>query len=342
MKILVDNRHMDYSGGGEHVRMIVSLLSSIGDIYVTKNPDFYSNNDFASTKIVSKPKKYKFNFIPDVFLYIDYRNHIVPIGRVNAQVCFYGLEKIIQDYDYAICINKFVADTVDAKWQGVQSVIIPPFFDENLYTVSEKEKKLINIGNFFLEADGHSKNQHVLIEWFLKSGLIEKGWSFDFYGFKNDDQYFQNLEKKIQGVSSIKLNPDARRSDMLDTLSRSKFLVHGMGYGRIKPEQTEHFGLVAVEALLSGCRPIVHKSGGCPDIEGTLSYENLDQILPLIESESDNPLQIRQYGLNFNYDNSLIKAKQFLNAVEADFSKKGSQPHLLNYIRIMKYFFSKK
>lgn len=343
MRIVIDNRHMDYSGGGEHVRMIISLLSNFGDIYVIKNPNFYSGNNFSSTNINTTPKRYNYNFIPDLFVYIDYRGHVSPIGRVNAQICFYGIDKKVSNYDYALCINDFVARSVSKNWANVCPIVIPPYYDHTLYRIGVKEKRLINIGNFFIESDGHSKNQHLLIDWFLGSGLSEDGWVFDFFGFKNNDDYFNSLIRKVGKCNSINLYPNAAREDMLSSLSSSRFLIHAMGLGRTKPEQTEHFGLVAVESLLSGCRPIVHLSGGCPEIKGTLHYSELNQIRSLIDSDCAPPEEIRDFGLLFSYQNSILAASKFIEQIKLDLIFKSKNKFLFkDFYSLLKYFLIKK
>ena len=85
-------------------------------------------------------------------------------------------------------------------------------------------------------------------------------------------------------------------------------MLHAIGYGRTDPAQTEHFGLVAVEALLSGVQPIVHRSGGCKDIPGVLTYDRFDEIqLP----EKPDTYALRVHGQQFsiqNAENQLMKA----------------------------------
>lgn len=342
MKIVIDNRHMDYSGGGEHVRMMISLLSNRADLYVTKQPEFYGKNDFSISRIDTPPKQFRYNFIPDLFVYIDFRGYTKPIGRANAQLVFYGLNKKTSGYDFAICINDFVARSVQNNFSDTKPVVIPPFFDPTTYSVSAKQKRLVNIGNFFREADGHSKNQHLLIDWFLDSGLVESGWKFDFFGFKNNNEYFKELETKIARSPSIRLHPNSHRGDIVIALSQSRFLVHAMGYGRIKPEQTEHFGLVAVESLLSGCRPIVHRSGGCHEIDGTLSYTDLAEITSLIQSDELSAHKLRELGRNYSYEKSLLATEKFLQEVNALLEKKGAPNLFSDRINLLGYMLRKK
>jgi len=333
---------MDYSGGGEHVRMMISLLSNSAEIFVTKRPEFYGANDFAITKISNPPKKFRYDFIPDLFVYTDYRGYIKPIGRANAQIVFYGLKKNTTGYDYAICINDFVARSVVDSFSDMKPVVIPPFFDSTAYSSIEKRKKLINIGNFFREPDGHSKNQHLLIGWFLDSGLAASGWTFDFFGFRNNNDYFQELETKVAGSPSIRLHPNSHRNDLMVALSQSRFLVHAMGFGRLKPEQTEHFGLVAVESLLSGCRPIVHRSGGCHEIEGTLSYTDLGEIKPLIQSDDLGAQKLREFGQKFNYEKSLLATEKFLQEVNDLLEKKEKRSFFSDRLGLLTYMLKKK
>lgn len=314
MKIVIDNHHLDHSGGGEHVRMIISLLSNFSEIYVTRKPSFYSGNNFTTTPLKNPVKQYKYNFTPDLFIYISYRGESKGIGKVNAQLCFYAIKKDIKNYEHAICINNFVANSVKNNW-GINPVIIPPFFDFETYNIQPKEKSLINIGNFFMENDGHSKNQHILMEWFIDNKLEKDGWKFNFFGFLNNDEYFKKLKSISSKSNGIHLHPNADRATMLAYLSSAKFMIHAMGYGRSDPAQTEHFGLVAVQSLLSGCRPIVHKSGGCKDIQGTLSYSNTNEILDIITSDDSTPDQLRSLGKIYSYESSLRATEIFIEQI---------------------------
>lgn len=315
IRVVFDNGHMDYSGGGEHVRMLIELFSEVANVFVTQMPEFYRANAFASTSVAANLHLYDGSFVPDLYILIDYHGYRKPIGKVNAQVCFYAIPKNVSGYDFALCLNDFVADSVIANWPHVIPYIIEPFFDSAAYRCDVKQKKLINIGNFFEEADGHSKNQHILLDWFINSDLPKQGWQFEFIGFVVNQAYFDRLLHEYGNYSAVKLSPNATKEHLLDALAQAKFMVHGMGVGRVKAEQTEHFGLVIVQALLSGVRPIVHASGGAQFIPGVQVYESLDQIQTYILTDTTNADSSLAHGRSFRCQTSLDQTKAFVDIV---------------------------
>jgi glycosyltransferase involved in cell wall biosynthesis len=323
IRVVIDNHHMDHSGGGEHVRMLLSLFSRFAEVYVTKDPDFYSENNLSSTPLFCSVKKYRYDFTPELFVYISYRGYAPAFGRVNAQLCYYAVEKPVVGYDYALCINDFVARSASRVW-GVTPVVVPPYFDFSAFSPGSKKKSLVNIGNFFMEGDGHSKNQHLLVDWFLSSGLAEEGWTFDFFGFLNNDEYFSELKDRASSCASIRFHPNCDRVEMLSALGSARFMVHAMGYGRSDSAQTEHFGLVAVQALLSGCRPIVHRSGGCYEIEGTIAYDDMREIRGIIESDSLEVSELRALGEKYSFEASLAATSEFMDIVKKRCGSDGS------------------
>jgi alpha-1,2-mannosyltransferase len=71
-----------------------------------------------------------------------------------------------------------------------------------------------------------------------------------------DNEYYMYLKKKIEKerIRNIKLQPDVSFEELHSLRTKSKIYLHLMPY--------EHFGISIVEAMASGCVPIVHKSGG--------------------------------------------------------------------------------
>ena len=97
----------------------------------------------------------------------------------------------------------------------------------------------------------------------------------------------------------------------------AKFLIHANGYGRSDPAQTEHFGIVAIEAMLSGVQPIVHNSGGCREIEGVWTWDNWDDLTHLIQ-RATNPVQLREFGKAYNPERMAQAVGECLRGVMVD------------------------
>jgi glycosyltransferase involved in cell wall biosynthesis len=71
-----------------------------------------------------------------------------------------------------------------------------------------------------------------------------------------DNEYYVYLKKIIEKehIRNVKLQPNMSFEELHSLRTKSKIYLHPMPH--------EHFGISIVEAMASGCVPIVHKSGG--------------------------------------------------------------------------------
>lgn len=302
--LLVSNDHRDKTGGGTYVMMILNILKKYYMIFVQGDVEYYSDADTPWRLSANEVNFYDNSFAPDLHLYASYRGWIEPKGKKNVQVVFYPIEKQITGWGQVISLNSYVVEPCRSKW-NVKADIVEPYFEFDKFYSSEKEEILINIGNYFFENDGHSKNQHLVISWFKNQTKLQK---LICHGMVANPLYFDELLRITKDDSRIILKQNCTQEEIRSDLSKSKYMLHAIGYGRSDPAQTEHFGLVAVEALLSGVQPVVHRSGGCKDIPGVMTYDSFADIqLP----ESINVESLINYGQRFNIQNSenqLMKA----------------------------------
>jgi glycosyltransferase involved in cell wall biosynthesis len=81
-----------------------------------------------------------------------------------------------------------------------------------------------------------------------------------------------------KGNNNIKILPNLRRNDVLALLSNSEVLFH--------PMPSEHFGIAIIEAMATGCLPVVHASGGPLEIVDNgrygLTYRDAREIPELL------------------------------------------------------------
>ncbi|MDE5423404.1 glycosyltransferase family 4 protein [Ancylomarina sp. DW003] len=77
---------------------------------------------------------------------------------------------------------------------------------------------------------------------------------------KNRIDYLESLKAKVveQNLSNLSFYPNASRNDIDQILKKTLFYVF--------PAINEHFGITTVEAVLKGCIPFVHDSGGQKEI----------------------------------------------------------------------------
>lgn len=285
--------------------MILNILKKYYDIYTDKNDvDYYYHGSTPfNFSFFDRVQQAHSEQTFDVHLFAHYNGWIPPRGKINVQILYYPLDKKIDGWDNFFVLNKF-CDKAASIYPG-KKYIITPYYDASNFHIGEKTIDLINIGKYFIEEDGHSKNQHLFIEWFKTQPQFNK---LIFHGMIADLQYFEYIKHLASTEPRIEIYNNVPQARILSDLSASKYLVHGIGYGRTNPAQTEHFGLVALEALLSGCQPIVHKSGGCPDIPGVLSYNHFNEMV----FNEINPAQLRNYGMLFNRENTENELREAL------------------------------
>jgi glycosyltransferase involved in cell wall biosynthesis len=302
--LLISNDHQDKTGGGTHVMMMLNILKKHYKIFVQGAVDYYCYSDTPWKLEAGEIHAYDGSFIPDVHLYASFRGWTQPLGKKNVQIIFYPIDKVLTGWDQVIGLNNFVIEASRLNW-SVKADIVEPYFNFDKFYISEKEDSVINIGNYFFEDDGHSKNQHLVIGWFKKQKKLKK---LICHGMISSQLYYDELLRLSEDDNRIIIKNNCMQDEIKNDLSKAKYMLHAIGYGRTNPAQTEHFGLVAVEALLSGVQPVVHHSGGCKDIPGVLTYDRFDEIQLPETTDTDS---LRAYGHQFsiqNSENQLMKA----------------------------------
>jgi glycosyltransferase involved in cell wall biosynthesis len=293
---VIATTHNDYSGGGRYCLQLASALSRFFDVSMagfSSDLPGYTGSDY-------RVKPYSGDFKPDLFIAVSHHGLLPPIGRVNAHVCFFPLESArltARQYDLAISICDF-ADRYQRDLWGLPSVVINPYVRLEEYDLTAKEPIILNVGNYFLEANGHSKNQHLLIDWYLRSGMADR-CSLVCTGFVGSRAYYDSLRMRAAAHPKIHLLTAISAQDLRNLYARASWLVHLMGYGRRAPHETEHFGYVAIEAMASGCQPVVHDSGGCRDIDGVRVWRRLADVPGLLTAPDPDALRVKAARYSF-------------------------------------------
>lgn len=278
MRVVLETTHLAPIGGAENYLMnLAMVLDDLTEFYVVHNwPERF--NEYVG--FYRKFKRYSGTFEPEVYLHCSHFVRGYPIGKRNYSVVLFPKPELAPTgYDGAIPICDFTDRWTKKLWGVKNTYVIEPCVHEELFAEAQKtpkEKKIVSIGHFFEEDDGHSKNQHILAEAF---DLSQDGFKLVLIGSsgQRDTEYIGKVRKASRGKAiDIKVNAD--HATIKAELSTSSFLWHANGYGRSNPAQTEHFGIIAIEALASGVQPIVHASGGCSEIPGVLSWERPEDL----------------------------------------------------------------
>jgi glycosyltransferase involved in cell wall biosynthesis len=113
------------------------------------------------------------------------------------------------------------------------------------------------------------------------------GLEFHFMGFVNSLKYFQACQVYVSKnkLTNVHLHPDIPFFEMITLMKTARYFLHTM--------HNEHFGITAVQAVATGCLPVVHDSGGQKETVpfDELRYISLDQVTGIIESLERKPVE---------------------------------------------------
>lgn len=184
----------------------------------------------------------------------------VPNGIVS-KIKLARIEKII-------CNSFFTKKTIDETFKVDSSVIYPPV-DTNIFVPANKENIILTVGRF--SGGLHPKKHEFMVSVFKE--LFDKGladWKFYLLGgvAPEDKEYISFLRKEAESYP-IYIEEDATFEKLKDLYGRAKLYWHATGFLESvsgHPERFEHFGITTVEAMSAGCVPVVIKAGGQPEI----------------------------------------------------------------------------
>lgn len=170
----------------------------------------------------------------------------------------------LQQFGAVVCNSGFTKRHIDREFNVDASVIYPPVAVSQ-FAVRGKQNIILSVGRF-----QPYKKQKELARLFqqLRKDLV--GWKLYLAGglLEQDQQYFEEVKRCAVG-SDIVLWQNTSFERLRGLYSKATIYWHGAGYEQDEektPEAMEHFGITTVEAMASGCIPIVYDAGGQREI----------------------------------------------------------------------------
>jgi len=190
----------------------------------------------------------------------------VPFHGVNGKSLINKM-KLIR-VNKIICNSDFTKHVIDKEF-GVESVVIYPPVDTEIFKSKRKENIILYVGRFSKILQ--SKGQEVLVEVFKK--IYEKGlkdWKLVLAGGTEvGAEGFINELKEESRNYPIELVESPDFVTLKDLYGRAKIFWSASGFGineSESPERMEHFGITVVEAMAAGCIPVIFNGGGHKEI----------------------------------------------------------------------------
>lgn len=203
----------------------------------------------------------------------------------------------LDTYNAIWAISEYTRHWIRQYWRRESEVLYSPINVDAFHPLP-KRHQILSVGRFF--AGQHNKKHLTLIETFknmLDQGLT--GWEFHLAGGTTPgDDHAAHLAKIKAAAAGypIHIHTNIPFPKLTQLYGESAIYWHASGYGedeKLNPEKFEHFGITTVEAMASGCVPVVIDNGGQPEIvshsiDGYL-WHTLDELQRYTRNLIDDP-----------------------------------------------------
>ncbi len=229
--------------------------------------------------------------------FFEYKNQNLG-ARLNYFSQAHAILDYIDTYQMLWTISEFTRKWTWKYWRRNSELLFPQIDFEGFH-IGVKQPKILNVGRFFV--GNHNKKHLEMVKAFksmVDNGL--KGWELHLVGNvaagEEHEEYLDAVRQSGQGYP-IFIHQDIPYQQLTDLYAESAIYWHASGFGENEnrdPVKFEHFGITTIEAMASGCVPVVIGKGGQREIvthgENGFLWNSLEELkkytLKLIESES--------------------------------------------------------
>ncbi|MEM6464241.1 MAG: glycosyltransferase [Pseudomonadota bacterium] len=260
---LISEIEFDKDALGEYLGMDLSKLNArkIWDIYegIGREYDIFVNSTYLSTQVVDCPN-----------------------GLYAVSFPFRDASTTFRRAYHFLTNSEFTQSWIERWWgKDVKSTVVYPAVRNSLILSNRnREPWIVSLGRF--TPTGHSKKQLEMVEAFRQ--LLERcpeawNWRLKLMGSVDlqnprNSKYLEDVQRAAADLP-VDVMPNAEMSVVQNILSTSAIYWHLTGLGEDierNPEKFEHFGIAVIEAISSGCWPIVIDAAGPKEIVDILQY----------------------------------------------------------------------
>ena len=276
-------------GGGErYVLTIASYLSQRSKVDVFGGDGALKKEILARLNLDLKKVNFKKDFLSfpqrvfqlpkyDLFFYVTDGSFFWPLTKKNIVIIqspdtlrlsgFLDKFKLLF-WQKKLCYSQYVKNWLWERYKVKAEVLFPPV-DTSVFKPLKKKNYILSLGRFAVAP--HNKRQDVLIKGFqsmIQEGL--SGWKLYLVGGvdKEGSNFVSDLKRRAKGYP-IEILPNLPFAKTKKLYGEAKIYWHAAGFGEDLqnfPERAEHFGMATVEAMASGCVPLVFRAGGQTEI----------------------------------------------------------------------------
>ncbi len=310
--------HRHTFGGGEKYSFdLVQMLSDIFPRFEVISEEWLIDPKQLGVDIKKEIRRVKDGSGYDVFLNLSHFELPDPKGKKNIAVVFYpqyDWKEQLKGYDGIITISNFCKQRIKELWGRDSEVVYPPVSIEK-FRVGQKKKQIVSIGRFFNVPGGNNKNQDVLVQAF-KQIATNDVWKLIFVGTVQDEAYFDKVKALAGNSPNIEFRHDVSHLMLEDLLSESTYLWHGAGYQATNPSSMEHYGIVAVEAMASGCQPLVFNGGGIAELNGVDTWTTITELATKTQNPPKyTPQTLREFSKKYSVSESQKQLEKAISSI---------------------------
>jgi glycosyltransferase involved in cell wall biosynthesis len=260
---------------------VCPLLGAYDLVINTANSNVLMRDDVPIVHYVFFPRKRRaesplyFIHLPEVRL-----GGMHPLMLYKALLRKVYRHETVGENTFVVAISDYVRDAIlkDFDVPDDQMAVVYPPVDISEFTPDEtKEEQVVTLGRF-------KSYKRQLQQMEIAAQLPEM--KFVIIGFISSRSYFRQCRRYQQErhLTNITLYPNAPFSELRRHLQRSRLFMHNV--------INEPFGLTTVQAIVAGCVPVVHDSGGQREIVSgeRLRFSTVEEavaILRSLKAESD-------------------------------------------------------
>jgi len=202
----------------------------------------------------------------DVLFNVDHFHYTKPQAAKNYALIFHphSMNKPPEGYDMLFSISEYTQVEVERLW-GLKSTLLYLPVEDDYYT-GVKDKVILHVSRFSAPNQYADKGHRQMITAF--KSISDLGWSFILAGSVDPKQagYLSSLMADASGYD-IQFAISPSRKELLGLYANASIYWHATGIGMRKVVGAqEHLGLTTIEAMASGCVPVVYGTGGQKEI----------------------------------------------------------------------------
>lgn len=201
----------------------------------------------------------------DIHVCVDHFKYDKPMAKRNIAYIFHPHRRNLPPDGYELwAVSAYTKWQIAAQWERDALVFYPPIEDD-FYT-GRKLPRILHVSRFSAPTQYADKGHRQMIR--AMRALRLEDWELILAGSIDPQQggYLSSLMADASGVN-VKFAANLSREDLLELYASSAIYWHMTGVGMPDiPGAQEHLGITTIEAMASGCVPVVYGSGGQPEI----------------------------------------------------------------------------